>query len=209
MLVNVEVYSDDLPVDVSLRLKRVSMIACDIETSGLDWRSDAIGMCQFYSPEHGAFLVKIGHRSRVPTHIKGLMEDPGLTKVFHHAPFDLRFLRHKWGIRAQSVACTKVASKIAYPDRRNEDHRLQNLLREHLGISIDKAEQASNWLASTLTRDQLSYACNDVRYLIDLHAFLEEKIARMGNRHLYNACRTFLPAHVELQVIDREDVFAY
>ncbi|MFE9100396.1 ribonuclease D [Actinomadura geliboluensis] len=206
---DVELHSDDLPIDLSLQLRGAKVVACDIETSGLDWRADYIGMCQFYSPEHGAFLVKVGPRSQVPRGIKALVEDPHTLKIFHHAPFDLRFLRYAWGIRAQSVACTKVASKIAYPAKCKEDHSLRNLVQDHLGISLDKTEQASNWLASNLTPDQLSYACNDVRFLIELHSFLQAEIVSLGFQELYERCCNFLPSHVELQVNDREEVFAY
>jgi ribonuclease D len=209
MLASVRIYSNDLPINTSRQLRKAKVVACDIETSGLDWRSDVIGMCQFYTPEFGTALVKISPGCQPPLGIKSLIEDPHTTKVFHHAPFDLRFLRYSWGIRARSVACTKVASKMAFPEKGHESHSLRSLLKVHLGISLDKTEQASNWLAPTLTQKQLSYASNDVRHLIDLRECLEEKIARLGLKSLYEDCLTFLPSHVELQVQGRDEIFAY
>mgnify|MGYP006194651211 CR=1 FL=1 len=33
-------------------------------------------------------------------------------KVFHHAPFDLRFMVAQWNVTPRNIACTKVASKM-------------------------------------------------------------------------------------------------
>lgn len=209
MLTDVKIYHDDLPGDLTRRLQKGGVVACDIETSGLDWRRDSIGTCQFHSSAYGTFLVKVRSQTETPLGIKTLLEDSRTTKIFHHAPFDLRFFRRVWGIRSRSVACTKVASKLAYPDKRSEDHSLQFLVREHLGIPLKKDARVSDWLSPSLTQEQLTYAGNDVRYLIELHNILQQEVACRGLQNLYRECCAFLPSHVELQMIDVEDVFSY
>ena len=51
-----------------------------------------------------------------------LLATPSVRKVFHHAPFDLRFLTGRWRATPRNVACTKVVggyvaqvSGVIYP----------------------------------------------------------------------------------------------
>lgn len=112
----------DLPADLVEQLRQASLVAMDTETSGLDWRRDTLELCQFYAHSVGPVLVR---RSEVrPTHLLELLEDPGVTKVFHYAPFDLRFLGSTWGVRTNRVFCTKAASKLLDPHAAAGAHSL-------------------------------------------------------------------------------------
>ncbi len=53
-----------------------------------------------------------------------------MLKVFHHAPFDLRWMMSHWQMQAASVACTEVASRLLNPDPDSASHSLKYLL-EH------------------------------------------------------------------------------
>ena len=55
-------------------------------------------------------------------------------------------------VDCRPVYCTKIASRLVrtYTDR----HGLKDLVRELLGIELDKAEQSSDWGADTLTATQ-------------------------------------------------------
>src|SRR5215212_9043105 len=120
-------------------------IAWDVETDGLDWRNDAIRLCQLYSDSGTVALVRIGDET--PARLMRLLSDAGIRKVFHHAMFDLRFMSHQWQVQPRNIACTKIAGKLLLRDQ-SEAQRLENLLRRFLGITIDKSEQRSNWAAT-------------------------------------------------------------
>jgi len=128
-------------------------------------------------------------------------------KVFHHAPFDLRFLTGRWGATPRNVACTKVASKLL--DKGDVDHSLKALLLRHLGVRIDKDERLSDWSADTLTESQVRYAANDVRFLIPLLACLQQGLEAAGRWNLALACFLHLPTRAALEVGSFGDVFAY
>ncbi|WP_395110283.1 ribonuclease D [Actinomadura sp. SCN-SB] len=209
MLDNITLFHDDLSQDAVAEIRRVDALACDIETSGLDWRAESIGTCQFYTPSLGALIVQFSPDSLPPLRIKRIMESPTVTKVFHHAPFDLRFMCANWHIKPQAIACTKIASKIAFPAASPENHSLKELLAEHLGITVDKGQQSSDWLANKLSCEQLTYAANDVRHLLELRDYLESEIARKGHLRLYQACLDFLPSRIELEVGGWPDVYSY
>jgi ribonuclease D len=197
----------DLSSDIADALRAAGRIAWDIETSGLDWRAERIGTCQLHAPQVGTVVVQLnGH---TPTRLPQLLANPEVLKVFHHAPFDLRFMVWHWSVLPQSVACTKVASKLIAPQAPNESHSLQKLLEQHLGVNISKAERTSDWLASALTSSQLSYAASDVTHLLPLLDSLEKDLANKGLSELYARCVEFLPARVQLETGDYPDVFAY
>lgn len=51
---------------------------------------------------------------------------------------------------------------------------------EILGVTIDKGESQSNWLARPLTPEQEQYAINDVRYLLALYEVVHQTLADQG-----------------------------
>ena len=59
----------------------------------------------------------------------------------------------------------------------------QNALKQFLDIEIDKDQTRSDWLARPLTEQQLSYAANDVRYLMQLADKIKQDLL---SKHLYD-----------------------
>jgi ribonuclease D len=202
------VVQGDLPADMALAFARARRVAWDVETSGLDWRHDRLGTCQLHAHSAGSVIVSVTDDK--PLRLMSLIEDPAVEKVFHHAPFDLRFMVHSWGVQPRSIRCTKVASKLLEPKAANEDHSLQNLLQRYLGVQVQKgAVRTSNWLAPVLTEEQITYAVGDVIHLPELLSTLEAALRSAGLADLYDACCAFLPARVQLELGDYPDVFAY
>ena len=54
----------------------------------------------------------------------------------------------------------------------------QNALKQILDIDIDKDQTRSDWLARPLSPEQLSYAANDVLYLMDLSKTIQHQLAQ-------------------------------
>jgi ribonuclease D len=182
-----------------------SVLAWDIETTGLDWHTERIGTVQIQA-EDMTYVVRIdGH---TPHHLKALMEDQAIRKILHHAMFDLRFLAYHWGVTPANVACTKIASKLVDPDLPCKDHSLAPLVRRYLGVALDKGPQVSDWTGE-LSPTQLQYAANDVRHLSRLYEALDEQLRHKGLLGLRDRCYAHLPTQVELEVGGFPDVFAY
>lgn len=208
MLTRIIATDGDLSEGMVEELRLAGLVACDIETSGLDWRTEKIGTCQFYSPTTGAIVVII-NENKFPQQLISLLEDSGVTKVFHHAPFDLKFLRRHWNVCAQSVVCTKVASRLLFPKMSRDKHSLKSLLWRHLGIGLDKSEQSSDWTAPYLSEAQLSYAAADVCHLLALWEVLKLHILDAKLMEIYNSCMKFLPTQVVLEMNGTPDIFSY
>jgi ribonuclease D len=131
----VRVEQDDLPADLATAFGEVDRIAWDVETTGLDWRRERLATCQLFAEGIGVVVVRTA--DGCPERLAALLEDPAVEKVFHHAPFDLRFMVHAWNVRPTSIRCTKVASKLLTPDAPNESHSLQQLVARNLARVSD------------------------------------------------------------------------
>lgn len=201
----ISVHTGDLPVQALNDAERAGIVAWDIETSGLDWKSDKIGTCQIFIPESHVHIVQI---TKAPhPNLEQLLSNPDVCKIFHHAPFDVRFMAYQWGTRAQNIMCTKIASKILEPD--SSDHSLKYILQKNLGIVIDKKLQVSNWLADNLSEEQFMYAAKDVVFLPILLKVLQEKLMKCQRWPLAQASFAYIPARVELEILGAGDVFKY
>jgi ribonuclease D len=206
--VPVRVLSGDLPGNLADTFARSRRIAWDIETTGLDWRRERIGTCQLFAEAVGAVVVSVGEDR--PSALARLIEDSMVEKVFHHAPFDLRFMVSAWQVLPAAIRDTKVASKILDPAAPNQMHSLQQLVGRYLGVSLPKgAVRVSDWSASELTDEQVRYAAGDVVHLLRLLDAMEKALRASGRAELYDSCCAFLPARVTLELGDFPDVFGY
>jgi ribonuclease D len=199
----------DLPAQFLGSFQDSALVAWDVETSGLDWREARIGTCQLFAEGTGTAVVSIEPGVR-PSRLVSLLEDEAITKVFHHAPFDLRFMMHEWGVRPAAIRCTKVASKLIEPDAPNAVHSLQSLVARYVGVELRKgAVRTSDWTAGQLSPEQIEYAAADVVHLPVLLRALTVQLERMDLDWLYARCCYFLPAQAALEVGGYPDVFAY
>jgi ribonuclease D len=201
------VIEGDIPKAFLNAARRHGAVAWDIETSGLDWRSERIGLCQLLVREHGLSLVRI-KKNKKPPNLAAILGDPSVRKIFHHAMFDLRFLCYHWGVTAENIACTKIASKLLDPEKA-QGHTLTALVRQHLGVTLDKGSRRSDWLTWGLSPGQLKYAGNDVVYLPDLLEALLDELQKKNRLNLALRCFANVPTQVQLEIQGFRDVYAY
>jgi ribonuclease D len=202
----IEVFHGDLDDDVFELATSAHFIGWDIETSGLDWRRDEIGTCQLAVADRVIIVIPSTYK---PLRLRRLLENSEVRKVFHHAPFDLRFMVHQWEAEPQNLACTKVAAKILDPNLENEAYSLKPVLRRFLSVDISKDQQVSNWRAPSLTQEQLTYAANDVLYLVKLCHVLRGLCREANLEHELIESWRYLPTRVALDLRGSGDVFAY
>jgi ribonuclease D len=204
---NLPLYEEDVPKSFLNAARKHGAVAWDIETSGLDWRSERIGLCQVLVKEHGLSLVRI-KKNRKPDYLAAILGDSSIQKIFHHAMFDLRFLCYHWNVKAQNVACTKIASKLLEPEN-VAGHTLASLIKHYFGLTLDKSSRQSDWLTWGLTLEQLRYAGDDVKYLPDLLNVLLSELDKKNRRELAIRCFNHLPTQVELEINGFKDIYSY
>jgi ribonuclease D len=201
----IRLYKDDLPDGLDLG----PLVAIDTETLGLNPFRDRLCLAQLSAGDGVCHAVQFAQGAYEAPNLKRLLADPGVTKLFHFARFDIAMFRRYLGVDCKPVYCTKIASKLVrtYTDK----HGLKDLVRELLGLDLSKEQQSSDWGSAELTEKQLAYAANDVAYLHQLKTVLDKMLGREGRTHLARACFEFLPARAELDLAGWEDtdIFAH
>ncbi len=181
-------------------------IAVDTETMGLLPQRDRLCLVQLCNPEGKVTAIPIAKGQTDAPNLKKLLEATNIVKVFHFARFDLATLRYNLGIKVQPVFCTKIASKLSrtYTQR----HGLKDVVQELEHIELDKSAQSSDWgNAAHLSAAQLSYAANDVRYLLNLRLKLSQMLEREERLDLAEECFRCLPTIVSLDLLQFKDLF--
>jgi ribonuclease D len=184
-------------------------VAIDTETMGLDHHRDRLCVVQLSPGDGSADVVQIPREGAEAGHLKALLADHNILKIFHFARFDLGVLQRTFGVMPSPVYCTKIASRLVrtYTDK----HGLKDLVRDLLGIDVSKQQQLSDWGAEELTEAQIAYAASDVLHLHALREKLDAMLAREGRKDLAAACFRFLPDRVRLDLAGwaAEDIFAH
>ena len=195
----------DLPAGLSFG----SSVAIDTETLGLKPLRDRLCLVQLSAGDGNAHIVQLGGTDWSAPRLKALLTNPGVTKIFHYARFDVAVLERYLGVVTAPIYCTKIASKLVrtYTDR----HGLKDLCGELLGIELSKQQQSSDWAADPLSPQQLAYAASDVLHLHRLKATLDAMLARQERTAFAQACFDFLPtrARLDLAGFDDIDVFSH
>ena len=193
-------YEGDLPAGLDLG----PVVAVDTETLGLSLVRDALCVVQLSSGDGHAHIVRLNRPDYDCPNLKALLCDPQIEKIFHFARFDVAMCKRHLGIVVAPIFCTKIASKLArtYTDR----HGLKDLVKELVGVELNKQQQSSDWGAETLSEAQLAYAASDVLYLHAAKARLVAMLEREGRLEIAKACFDFLPARAELDLIGWPDM---
>jgi len=203
---DIKIFLGDIPQDALDLILKSPAVAWDIETSGLDWKSERIATCQLCVSSSHVFLVQINEG--LPDRLKTLLSDNSVKKIFHHAMFDLKFMCHHWIVDPRNIACTKVAAKLLHPKDRGLQS-LKGLIKHYFGVNISKKERTSDWFARTLTDEQIAYAANDVIYLEKLLTKLEKELESRNLLEVARSCFEYIPTRVKLEVLGYDDVYKY
>jgi len=202
---SVKLYRGDLPADFNPG----TSVAIDTETLGLKPARDKLCLVQISTGDGNAVLVQMDRSKYDAPILKALLANPKVLKIFHFARFDVAVLKQYLDVDTAPLFCTKIASKLVrtYTDR----HGLKELVRELLGIDLNKLQQSSDWGAHSLTDAQKAYAAEDVVYLHELKQRLEQMLEREGRTALARSCFEFLPTRTALDLLgwSEEDVFAH
>ena len=199
---------NDLTERLFNKYKSSKYLAIDTEAMGLYHGRDRLCLIQICNESDLISCIKIEIGCREATRIKDLLEDKKIKKIFHYARFDVAALKCNLSIDTQNIFCTKVASKLArtYTNK----HGLKDLINELLGIELDKSSQSSDWGSEeNLSRDQINYAANDVKYLIKAMEKLTLILKREARYEIAQKCFNVIPIYSELDIKHYINIFEH
>jgi ribonuclease D len=184
-------------------------VAIDTETMGLNPHRDRLCVVQLSPGDGSADVVQIPQDLTEAPNLTKLLTDPGVTKIFHYARFDVAVLQQRFGVVTGPIYCTKIASRLVrtYTDR----HGLKELARELLNVDLSKQQQSSDWGNEKLSEAQLDYAASDVLYLHDLKRHLDRMLKREDRMEIAQACFDFVKTRCALDLLgwQETDIFAH
>ena len=122
--------------------------------------------------------------------------------VFHAGSQDLEILHRAAGAVPRSIFDTQIAA--GFLGMRTPS--LSSLHENLLGVKLTKGDRLTDWLQRPLKESQLQYAASDVRYLLELHQVLTERLIKL-KRHEWAEAEfvTFLEKRQKL--IDPKDAW--
>ena len=150
---------------------RQQVIGVDTETTSLDPFDGNIRLLQLATPEQN-FVIDL---YKVPAlkhrGLRGLLSSESPIKVFHNAKFDLKMFLHHFNLEVDGIFDTLLASQLIGAGRHEGGHGLAAVSDRHLGETVDKSLQISDW-SGELSDAQYEYAARDAALMIPLYARL-------------------------------------
>lgn len=129
-------------------------------------------------------LIQLGWAGQVAL-VDPLAVDPGpLGRLFagpgvavgHAADQDLDVLDAAVGVVPTTVFDTQIAAGFLGMSSPS----LSRLVEQVLGVNLPKADRLSDWIKRPLSERQITYAANDVAYLLEVRAVMSAQLAERG-----------------------------
>jgi ribonuclease D len=156
--------SDEDKIFVQNCLEEESLIGLDTE---FDWRTT-------YFPKLS--LLQISTESKILLidcikckdlkYLKKILENPNTLVIFHSSRSDTTVLNTNLNIKVQNVFDIQIAEKKFHG---GDIKNYGAIVKKYFSIDLDKSETNSNWLKRPFSQNQLTYAADDVAFLIKIY----------------------------------------
>ena len=201
----ITLYQNDLPNNH--KLESAKSVAIDAESLGLNYKGrDKLCLLQICSGDDEVYIIQFDRDKYHAPNLVKLLSNKNTLKIAHYARFEIGIVKHYLKIDLQNVYCTKIASKLCrtYTDK----HGLYDITKELLGVTLNKAQQSSDWGLQKLSEEQKQYAASDVIHLHQIKEKLDQMLVREGRLEMAKKCFAFLETRVELDLGGwEEDIF--
>ncbi len=112
-----------------------------------------------------------------PTPLAAVLADPDVEIVMHAARQDVALLRRVWETEITNLFDTQLAAGFA---GLRAQLGYEALLHELLGVRLSKSASFTRWDARPLSAEQIDYARDDVRHILQATTALQERLATRG-----------------------------
>jgi len=149
-------------------------VAVDLEADSMYHFQEKVCLIQIGAEEQ-VFLIDPLQTADLQT-LAPLFADRRIRKVFHGADYDIRSLFRDFGFSVNNLFDTEIAARFLGI----QGTGLEAVLWNRFGIKLDKKYQRKDWSRRPLPEDMLTYAADDVRYLLPLARDLERELRAKG-----------------------------
>lgn len=186
----------DNPADLATycaELRRHDWFAIDTEFMREKSYYPQLCLIQIATPDGAVCIDPFGIDDLGP--LLELLYDPAILKVFHAARQDLEIFHIMRGTPPAPAFDTQLAATLL---GHGDQVGYGALVKETLGVELEKAHSRADWSLRPLTPEQLEYAADDVRYLVQVYQkqraaleqngrlpWLAEDFAALSDPHTY------------------------
>tara|TARA_R110002051_G_scaffold323362_1_gene416736 strand:- start:758 stop:2644 length:1887 start_codon:yes stop_codon:yes gene_type:complete len=153
-------------------------LGVDTETEGLDFTCKKMIMFQIGDGDN-QFIIDTRHVSIEP--LRPVLESTSITKIFHNAKFDYKFIKKWSNITCQGVYDTFLAEVVNNCGKRI-GFGLKDLVRRYFNEELNK-EIRNKFVrleGQPYTESQIVYGAKDVEYLCAIHS--EQRMITVKNQ---------------------------
>ncbi len=167
--------------EIAAQAQRSGQLALDTEFMGEGRYRTLLCLVQLAVPDHTAGL-RIELIDPLQDGLDGArlahaLADPEIELVVHAGRQDIALLRRRFETPVRNVFDTQVAAGFAGMAAQTS---YETLLSELLGVRLAKSASFTRWDARPLSREQLTYAREDVVHLIELAGELQRRLRASG-----------------------------
>ncbi len=168
-------------------------IGLDTEADSLHHYTEKVCLIQLTAFGGGSWLIDpLALRDLGP--LAPIFADPSVLKVVHGGDNDVTSMRRDFGVSFRTMFDTAIAARLLG----DTEVGLQALVRNQLGVDLDKGSQRDDWSKRPLTTKQETYALADVAHLMALATGLTARLAEAGRtewaREEFAALATLAPS---------------
>jgi DNA polymerase I-like protein with 3'-5' exonuclease and polymerase domains len=156
-------------------LKDANRVGVDIETDGLDPRTNSIVTIQFATDDDN-YVVDVSKIKNCSDRVSEALFSGGPTKLFHNSKFDLSFFGNP---DCTPLFDTFLAERLITAGFK-EKASLEVICKKYLNIDVDKSQQTSFKCGAEFTGDQIRYAALDAAVLLPIYEIQKKKLADEG-----------------------------
>jgi len=161
--------------ELVVRLRQAPAVAIDTEFMREKTYYAKLCLIQLGTDDIAAIVDPIACEDLSPLY--DLLTDETVVKIFHAGSQDLEIFYQLCGKATAPVFDTQVAATLA---GFQQQVGYGALIKEMLGVTLDKGDTYTDWARRPLSDTQVEYALNDVRYLTEVHRRLVEQLKTEG-----------------------------
>ncbi len=109
--------------------------------------------------------------------LERLFGNPAIVKILHSGRQDVEALDQRLNHPLDNVFDTQIAASFCGPD---EQVSYASLVESICQVNLAKSYTRADWSRRPLSKDQLQYAIDDVRYLRQIQMFLQDRLVASG-----------------------------
>ena len=152
-------------------IREARLIALDTEYDSFRYFREKLCLFQIQTEERSWLIDPLAAVLDL-SFLGDVLSDPEILKIFHAGDNDIRILKRDYGFGFRNIFDThRAASLLGF-----RMLSLSTLLKNHLGVTLEKKMQRSRWDLRPLSEEQLDYAALDTAHLTGLYRKLDAEL---------------------------------